>query len=308
MTTLIGQEFGGYRIISQVGKAGMATVYKAFQSSLDRYVAVKVMPLLTDFGLAKIVGGSQLTITGTIAGTPAYMSPEQGQGEPVDSRSDIYSLGIVLYEMATGRVPYHAETPMAVVVKHIIEALPLPRSINPSLPEEIERVILKALAKRPKDRYQRVKDMSNALMEACENVAAPRILKETVIEDVAMKPPHPGVEEVSVDEQEISQVPTEPAPEEPPFVPIPSAPFAEPPVMVPTSTPPAPFAAIVEFEAAIGLGSEDLDMYFTLADSYFALNNNDEAVRVLENAVAIGPNEVWVHESAGWLYQELGTS
>ena len=236
MTTLIGQEFGGYRIISQVGKGGMATVYKAFQSSLDRYVAVKVMPpfyaqeddtflkrfkrearsvaklrhqnilmvidfgehdgltyivmeyvdagtltdrlgspmllndiatiidqvagaldhghgqgvvhrdvkpsnillpkpnwpLLTDFGLAKIVGGSQLTITGSIAGTPAYMSPEQGQGEPVDSRSDIYSLGIVLYEMATGRVPYHAETPMAVVVKHIIEPLPLPRSINPS--------------------------------------------------------------------------------------------------------------------------------------------------------------------------------
>ncbi len=65
-------------------------------------------PLLTDFGLAKIVGGSQLTITGTIAVTPAYMSPEQGQGEAVDSRSDIYSLGIVLYEMATGAVPYHA--------------------------------------------------------------------------------------------------------------------------------------------------------------------------------------------------------
>jgi serine/threonine protein kinase len=70
-------------------------------------------PLLTDFGLAKIVGGSQLTQSGTVAGTPAYMSPEQGRGEKVDPRSDIYSLGIVLYEMATGVVPFHAETPMA---------------------------------------------------------------------------------------------------------------------------------------------------------------------------------------------------
>ncbi len=81
---------------------------------------------------------------------------------------------------------------MAVVVKHIIDPLPLPRSKNPSLPEEIERVILKALAKRPEDRYQRIKDMSNALMEVCERVGAPTILKETVIEEVALKPPLPG--------------------------------------------------------------------------------------------------------------------
>jgi tetratricopeptide (TPR) repeat protein len=129
-------------------------------------------PLLTDFGLAKMVGGSQLTLTGTIAGTPAYMSPEQGRGEKVDSRTDIYSLGIVLYEMATGVVPFHAETPMAVVVKHIIDPLPLPRSKNPELPEQIERVILKALSKEPADRFQEAGELAKALNEVVEGLPA----------------------------------------------------------------------------------------------------------------------------------------
>jgi len=127
-------------------------------------------PLLTDFGLAKITGGSQLTQSGTVAGTPAYMSPEQGRGEKVDSRSDLYSLGIVLYEMATGVVPYHAETPMAVVVKHIIDPLPLPRSKNPELPEPIERVILKSLSKDPADRFQDADEMVKALDAAIKGL------------------------------------------------------------------------------------------------------------------------------------------
>jgi hypothetical protein len=127
-------------------------------------------PLLTDFGLAKLVVGRQLTQSGTIAGTPAYMSPEQGRGEKVDSRSDIYSLGIVLYEMATGVVPFHAETPMAVVVKHIIDPLPLPRSKNPELPEQIERVILKSLSKDPDDRFQDADEMAKALKEAVRDL------------------------------------------------------------------------------------------------------------------------------------------
>jgi serine/threonine protein kinase len=110
--------------------------------------------LLTDFGVARMVEATQqLTATGVGVGTPAYMSPEQGQGKKVDGRSDIYSLGVVLYEMLTGRVPFEAETPLAVVWKHVNEPLPLPRSINPDVPEAVERVVLKAMAKAPEDRF-----------------------------------------------------------------------------------------------------------------------------------------------------------
>ena len=111
-------------------------------------------PMLADFGLAKIVEGSVvLTGSGAIMGTPAYISPEQAGGKSVDHHADIYSLGIVLYEMLTGQVPYQGETPMGVIVKHLIEPLPMPRSLNPNLPEEVEQVILKALAKEPNDRF-----------------------------------------------------------------------------------------------------------------------------------------------------------
>jgi serine/threonine protein kinase len=270
LNNLIGQTLGKYQIIEQVGKGGMATVFKAYQPGLERYVAVKVLPAyyaheagfeerftreakaiarldhphilpvydfgqddglsyivmkyvpggtlkkrlgtplvtqealgilkqiaaaldhahdvgilhrdvkpgnilidekgwvyLSDFGLAKMVEGSvQLTGTGTGVGTPAYMSPEQGQGLAVDERTDVYSLGIILYEMLTGRVPYDAETPMAVVVKHITSPLPLPRSINPTIPEPVERVILKALAKDPDDRFPRAGDLVTGLEAA----------------------------------------------------------------------------------------------------------------------------------------------
>jgi hypothetical protein len=123
--------------------------------------------LLTDFGLARMVEDAvNLTSTGTVMGTPAYMSPEQGSGMKIDARSDIYSLGVVLFEMATGRVPYQAETPIAVVFKHVQDPLPPARSLNPDLPEAVELVILKALAKNPEDRYQTAADMVRAIQAA----------------------------------------------------------------------------------------------------------------------------------------------
>lgn len=123
--------------------------------------------LLSDFGLAKMVESSvQLTKSGAGIGTPAYMSPELGKGEPADERSDIYSLGIVLYEMLTGRVPFEADTPMAVVIEHITTPLPVPRSINPDIPEPVEQVLLKALAKDPAERFQRMGEMVRALQKA----------------------------------------------------------------------------------------------------------------------------------------------
>src|SRR3990170_4752668 len=120
--------------------------------------------LLTDFGIAKIVEGTtKFTQTGAIIGTPVYMSPEQIRGEKLDGRSDLYSLGIVIYEMATGRPPYRAETPPAIFVKHLHDPLPPPRSINPDLPEALERVILKCLAKEPALRYADMRKMVQAL-------------------------------------------------------------------------------------------------------------------------------------------------
>ena len=255
-----GQMLGPYRIINQIGKGGMATVYKAYQPSVDRYVAVKVLPsqlaeskefatrfqqeariiaklehphilpvfdygesngiaffvmryleagtlkdrmvagrplpiqeidklftqlsealsyahshgvihrdlkpanalidsqgnvFLTDFGIAKLLESAspRLTQTDAIMGTPAYISPEQAQGQPVDQRSDIYSLGIILYEMVTGSVPFVAETPLAVIFKHITDPLPPPSLVKPDIPKPVEKVILKALAKDPRDRF-----------------------------------------------------------------------------------------------------------------------------------------------------------
>jgi serine/threonine protein kinase len=271
MEDLTGKQFGHYQIVAPLGEGGMAAVYKAYQPSMERYVAVKVLPrhmstseefvnrfrreakllaqlqhphiltvfdygeadgypyivmpfvnsgtlanllqkrqlslpevrrvmvqlgdalgyahargmihrdikpsnvlidergncLLTDFGLARMAeSATKITSSGAVMGTPAYMSPEQGAGSNIDHRSDIYSLGVMLYEMVTGRVPYTAETPIAVVFKHIQDPLPSARKLNPYLPESVELVLLKVLAKNPDDRYQNAEDFVLAIQKA----------------------------------------------------------------------------------------------------------------------------------------------
>jgi predicted Ser/Thr protein kinase len=159
------------RIISQVGDAldyahSHGLIHRDVKPS-NVLLDERGNCLLTDFGIAKILEGStKLTATGGLVGTPIYMSPEQGLGEKVDGRSDIYALGIMLYEMATGRVPYQAETPMAVMIKHLNDPIPPPRRLNPALPETVERVILRALAKQPQDRYATAGEMVRALQAA----------------------------------------------------------------------------------------------------------------------------------------------
>lgn len=116
---------------------------------------IKVM----DFGIAKASNSATITNTTTIMGSAHYFSPEQAKGSYVDARSDIYSLGIVLYEMVTGRVPYDADSPVSVALKHIQEPVVPPKQLNESIPESLNKFILKLIEKEPIKRYQNVKDM-----------------------------------------------------------------------------------------------------------------------------------------------------
>ena len=123
-------------------------------------------PMLMDFGIAKILEthtGDSLTGSGVGIGTPEYMAPEQCLGQTVDARTDIYALGIVLYEILTGRRPFQADTPMFIVIKHVNEPPPSPKEFNPAISDFAEGVINKALAKNPDDRYPDMAVFSNDL-------------------------------------------------------------------------------------------------------------------------------------------------
>ncbi|MBN2119330.1 MAG: serine/threonine protein kinase [Anaerolineales bacterium] len=123
----------------------------------------KGQAVLTDFGIAQIIGNTQHTVSGALMGTLNYMAPEQGFEGKCDNRSDIYSLGIVLYEMLTGYTPFDADTPLAILMKHLNDPLPLPTQVDPMLPLSLEAIVLKALSKDPDDRYQSAEEMSKAL-------------------------------------------------------------------------------------------------------------------------------------------------
>jgi serine/threonine-protein kinase len=122
--------------------------------------------VLADFGIVQIVGSTSHTATGALVGTLNYMAPEQGMEGKTDVRSDLYSLGVVFYEMLTGRPPFDADTPLAILMKHINDPLPLPSKLNPNIPSQFERIVLKALSKHPEDRYQSADEMAQALRDA----------------------------------------------------------------------------------------------------------------------------------------------
>ncbi len=272
MTFNDGENVGPYRVMEQLGRGGMATVYKAYHANLDRHVALKVLhpafledvgflarfqrearlvaklehpnivPIydfaehagqpylvmkfvegetlkayllrgrlnveqiwgvvdavgaglgyahkqgilhrdikpsnvivatdgqmyLADFGLARIAEMGESTLSGDmIMGTPQYISPEQAMGvKDLDARTDIYSFAVMLYEMVVGQVPFSSDTPFSIIHDHIYSPLPLPKSVNPSIPDEVERVLLKALSKDRDDRYQSVPELVKAFKDA----------------------------------------------------------------------------------------------------------------------------------------------
>jgi serine/threonine-protein kinase len=325
---LIGKLVGGYEIIEIVGRGGMAVVYRAHQVSMNRKVALKVLPrhflnddtylqrfhrevkivstlehrsivpvydygeyngqpyiamrymaggsledrlkngamslehilaildqiapaldfahrkdilhrdlkpsnillddgggaYITDFGIARILGETGGTITTQgVVGTPSYMSPEQAQAKPMDGRSDVYALGVMLFEMATGRRPFESDTPYSIAVMQVTEKPPQPRRYNPALSAAIEQVILTALRKNPHERYANAAELVAALRQAHEDPALfdtqPRVISQP-----ETPPPAP-----------VQVIIPPPVPYTPPAPPV----YAPPPVQQYTP-PPAP--------------------------------------------------------------------
>lgn len=156
---------------------------------------------VVDFGIAKILHSdeelSQLTKTGTIFGTPAYISPEQASGEHLDHRTDLYSLGVLIFRMATGRLPFENASGLEVLVRHIKEPPPRPRDLNPAIPPELETIILRLLAKNREDRYP----SADALLEALGRL-------QTMFSGVFFTPPAPYTQTSVNQGQVIDSLPT----------------------------------------------------------------------------------------------------
>jgi len=124
---------------------------------------------VTDFGIARS-GASQMTEVGSIIGTAQYLSPEQARGAPVDQTSDLYSVGVVLYEMLTGQVPFTGDTPLEIAMKHLSEVPKPPSELRPEVPHDLDSVVLRALAKDPSERYQGADEMDADLARVLEGL------------------------------------------------------------------------------------------------------------------------------------------
>lgn len=171
---------GKEQILSIVQSVGKALSYAHGQGVLHRDVKPSNILLteagnvyLADFGLARMAEAGQSTLSGDqLLGTPQYISPEQARGaQDLDEGTDIYSFGIVLYQLAVGRVPYSSDTPFSIIHDHIYTPLPMPRSINEKIPDDLERVLLKALAKERNDRFSSVQELAGAFDKAARGIS-----------------------------------------------------------------------------------------------------------------------------------------
>lgn len=160
-------------------------------------------PYVSDFGIAKLAEGGSTSVTGSaIIGTPAYMSPEQAQGEAIDGRADIYALGVILFEVLSGRQPYEADTPMGVVIKHITDAVPHILDVNPALPPLIEEVIEKAMAKNRDERYANAANLTTGLMNVARTLSPDLADPTRLVKQVSR---------ASVNETLVADLPSSPA-------------------------------------------------------------------------------------------------
>ena len=178
-------------IISQVGQAvGFAHEHQMIHRDIkpgNVMITPEGRAVLMDFGIVKLLDQtSAMTATGSLLGTPAYMSPEQALGEPGDTRGDIYSLGVMLFQMVTGELPFDAETPMGIIMKHVSEPPPLPGLLNPATPLSLHDVLWKALEKDPNQRFQTAVSFVNALKAVNLSDDAPKA--PTQISTVAPNP------------------------------------------------------------------------------------------------------------------------
>src|SRR6478752_3561256 len=139
---------------------------------------------VADFGIAR-AGTSQMTEAGSIIGTAQYLSPEQARGAPVDESSDLYSLGIVLYEMLTGKVPFTGETPVEIAMKHLSQVPEPPSELRQNVPHELDAVVMRALAKDPEQRYSSAEEMDADTARVARGVAVSRETEDAMTQVLA---------------------------------------------------------------------------------------------------------------------------
>ena len=193
--------------------------------------------VLMDFGIAKIMGSAAHTATGTVVGTAQYISPEQVRGQRPTERSDIYSLGVTMFEMAAGKPPFDGDSAMSIMLKHVNEPVPDLRALSPGVPPGLVAVIERTLAKEPADRYQTAGELAAALRQSGSAPVA--YASATVIEPMPSGPPAGAtVMEPAPGTQGSSPAPAyQPPPVAPPVQP-PQQPLAQPPQQPPVQQPP----------------------------------------------------------------------